>query len=101
MLRICSLSALELGIKHCLYLFLCIVVRQCYEMRKRSRIRSVQMDNLRGLLSIWRMDRIPNVQIRELCGVKHEWIDEGVVPPCGEDEGSYDCQESLCRRVCW
>ena len=28
--------------------------------KKRSRIRSVQMDNLRGLLGIRRMDRFPN-----------------------------------------
>ena len=27
------------------------------------------MDNLRGLLGIRRMDRVPNVRIRELCGV--------------------------------
>ena len=37
------------------------------------------MDNLRGLLGIRRMDRVPNAQIRELCRVKkglHERIDE-------------------------
>ena len=33
----------------------------------RSRIRTVQMDNLRGLLGIRRMDKVPNVWIRELC----------------------------------
>ena len=27
------------------------------------------MDNLRGLLGIRRMDKIPNAQIRELCGL--------------------------------
>ena len=26
------------------------------------------MDNLRGLLGISRMDKVPNAQIRELCG---------------------------------
>ena len=41
-----------------------------------------QMDNLRGLLGIRRMDRVPNAQIRELCGVRKgldERIDEGHV----------------------
>ena len=39
------------------------------------------MDNLRGLLGIRRMDRVPNARIWELCGVKKsldERIDEGV-----------------------
>ena len=36
---------------------------------ERSWIRAVQMDNLRGLLGIRRMDRVPNARIRELCGV--------------------------------
>ena len=50
--------------------------------KEKSRIRALQMDNLRGLLGIRRMDRIPNVWIRELCGVKtgiDERIDEGVL----------------------
>ena len=49
---------------------------------ERSRMRAVQMDNLRGLLGIRRTDRIPNARIRELCGVRkglHERIDEGVL----------------------
>ena len=40
------------------------------------------MDNLRGLLGIRRMDRVPNTRIRELCGVKKgldERIDKGVL----------------------
>ena len=40
------------------------------------------MNNLKGLLGIKRMDRIPNARIRELWGVKkdlHEKIDEGVL----------------------
>ena len=48
---------------------------------KGSRIRAVQMDNLRGLLEIRRMDKVPNTWIRQLCGVKkgvEEKIDEGV-----------------------
>ena len=38
--------------------------------KKIFRMRAVQMDNLRGLLSIMRMDRAPNARIRELCRVK-------------------------------
>ena len=33
------------------------------------------MDNLRGLLGIRRIDRVPNARIRKLCGVTKE-IDE-------------------------
>ena len=46
-----------------------------------SRIRAVLMDNLRGLLGIRRMGRVPNARIRKLCGVTRgvdERIDEGV-----------------------
>ena len=49
------------------------------EEKERSRIRTVQMDNHRGLLGIKRMDRVPNSRIRELCGAKkglEERIDE-------------------------
>ena len=41
-----------------------------WKEKERSRVRAVQMDNLRELLSIRRMDRIPNAQRRELCDVK-------------------------------
>ena len=47
--------------------------------KERSRIRAVQMDNLRGLLDIRKMDRVP---ISELCGVMkrvYEKINEGVL----------------------
>ena len=47
-----------------------------------SRIRAVQMDNLRGLLVIRRMDRVLNVRTRELWGVVKgvdEQIDERVL----------------------
>ena len=33
--------------------------------RERSRTRAVQMDNLRGLLGIRRMESFPNTRIRE------------------------------------
>ena len=45
-------------------------------------MRVVQMDNLRGLLGIRRMDRVPNARIRELCGVRKglgERIGEGIL----------------------
>ena len=35
-LWICSLSVLESCIRHCLYLFLCMAVRQCYGRRRRD-----------------------------------------------------------------
>ena len=49
--------------------------------KERSRMRGVQMDNLRRLLDIRRMSRVPNARIRQFCGVKkglEERIDEGV-----------------------
>ena len=52
------------------------------EEKERSRIRGVQMYNLRGWLGIIRMDRIPNSRIKELCRAKKdlgERINEGVL----------------------
>ena len=49
--------------------------------KERSRIRTVQMDNLRGLLGIKRMDSVLNAQIREFGKVVkgvYEMIDENV-----------------------
>ena len=40
-----------------------------WKEKERSRIKAVQMDTLRGLLGIRRMDRVPNTRIRKLCGV--------------------------------
>ena len=57
-----------------------------WQEKERSNIRSVQIDNLRGLLVIMRTDRVPNARIRELCRVKkglHERI-ALMVRPCGE-----------------
>ena len=57
--------------------------------KERSRIWAVQMDNLRGLLGIRRMDKVLNARIRQLCrvtkGVK-EKIDEGVLRWLGHVE---------------
>ena len=52
------------------------------EGEERSRIRVVQMDNFRGLLGIWRVDRGADARIRELYGVMKgmdERIDEGIL----------------------
>ena len=53
-----------------------------WKKKEISRIMAVQMDNLRELLSIRRIDRVPNARITELCGVKKgldERTDEGVL----------------------
>ena len=44
---------------------------------ERSKIRAVQMDNLRGLLGIRRMDKVLNAQIRQLCRVT-KGVDEKI-----------------------
>ena len=53
-----------------------------WKEKERSRIRTVQMDNLKGLLGIRRMDRVQNAGIREFCRVKKgvdDRINEGVL----------------------
>ena len=50
--------------------------------KESYRIRAVQMDNLRGLLGIMRMNKVQNARIRQLCGVTKvvdERIDEGLL----------------------
>ena len=57
--------------------------------KERSRIRAVQMDNLRGLLGIRRMFRVQNARIGELWGMAKgvdERIDEGVLRWFGHEE---------------
>ena len=44
---------------------------------ERSRVSSVQMDNLTGSLGIRRIDRVPNARIKELFGVKKERSERG------------------------
>ena len=64
-----------------------ICMKHCSEMmvwkeKERPRIKAVQMDNLRALLGIRIMDKVPNAQIRELCGVTKgvdERIDEDIL----------------------
>ena len=43
-----------------------------WKEKERSRIRAVKMDNLRGLLDIRRMDKVPNAWIRELYRMKKD-----------------------------
>ena len=67
-----------------------------WKKMERSRIRTMQMDNLRGLLGIRMVYRVPNARIRELCGVTYvvdENIDEGVFRWFGHggDGGGQDC----------
>ena len=53
-----------------------------WKRKERSRIKAVEVDNLRGLLGIRRMDKFLNARIRELCGVTKEVderIDEGIL----------------------
>ena len=50
--------------------------------KERSRIRVVQIDNIRDLLGIRRMDKVPNEQIRELRGVMKVF---SMFQPCGEN----------------
>ena len=55
------------------------------------------MDNLRGLLGVRKTDRVPNVRIRELCGVTkglNEGIDEGVLRWFGHME-----RDRIAKRV--
>ena len=48
------------------------------EQKERSRVRAIQMDNLRGLLGIRRMDMSLNAWIGELFGVKN-FLDESML----------------------
>jgi hypothetical protein len=48
----------------------------------RSKVQAVQMDNLRGILGVRRIDKMRNEHIRELCGVKkgvNEKINENIL----------------------
>ena len=53
-----------------------------WKENEKCRIISLQMDNLKGLQGIRRMDKVPNARIKELCGVTKgmdEKIDEGIL----------------------
>ena len=58
-----------------------------WKEREISRIRAIQMDNLRGLLGIRRRDRALNIQIWDLCRVT-----KGLMKVFSrEDEEGKDC----------
>ena len=64
------------------------------------------MDNLRGLLGIRRMDRVPNTWIREFCRMMEgvdKRIDEDVLRWFAHVERMEKDRitKRLCRRVCW
>ena len=62
-------------------LLVCGSETMIWKEEEMSKIRVVQMDNLRGLLGIRRMDRVPNTRIRELCIVMNgmdKKIDESI-----------------------
>ena len=86
--------------------FMCGSETMIWRERERSREKAVQVDNLRGLLGIRRMDRVPSPWKNELCGVakgKDERVDEGVLQWFGfveKMEKDRMLRESM-RRVCW
>ena len=41
-----------------------------WKEKERSRIRAVQMDNVRGMLGIKRLDKVRNEKIREVYGIR-------------------------------
>ena len=64
----------------CLYLYGSKTM--LWKKKERYRIRAIQIDNLRDLLGIRRMNRVLNTRIREFYGVMKEIderIDEGVL----------------------
>ena len=73
---------------------------------ERSRIRAVQMNNLKGLLCIKRMDSLSNAQIRELCRVTkgvEKRIDKGILKWLGHVEKMERnmIAKSVYVGVCW
>ena len=45
--------------------------------KEKSRTRAVQMNNLKGLIGVKRMGRVPNARVGELCGVA-KGVDEKI-----------------------
>src|SRR5678815_5117333 len=64
-----------------------------WNKRYRSKVQRVQMDNLRGVLGVKRIDKMRNELIRELCGVKkgvNERINESTLRWFGHMERMND-----------
>ena len=51
--------------------------KMIWREKESSGIWVIQMDNLRFLLDIKRMDKVPNLRIRQLCGVT-KYVDEKI-----------------------
>ena len=81
MLGICSLSVLVFH--ETLLVPVLIYGSETLLLKEKERfiIRAVQMDNLRGLLGIRRLHRVPNARIRELWGGKKD-LDERLMKAC-------------------
>ena len=76
MLGVCSLSVLG-SCMRLVPVFMYGSEAMIWKEEERSRIRVVQMDKIRSLLGIGRMDRVPNARIREFCGVA-KGVDERI-----------------------
>ena len=60
-----------------------------WKEKRWFRIMVVQTNNLRSLLGIRRMDKVPNLRIRELCRLAkgmNEKIDKGICSPVENGE---------------
>ena len=105
MLGICNLSVLALHETLLVPVLMNGSEIMLWKENERSRFRAVQMDNLRLLLGIRRVDRVPNARVRELCEVTKgldERIDEGILRWLGHAEKiERDRIAYLCRRMCW
>ena len=99
MVGICSLSVLVLHETLLVPVLMYGSKTILWKEKERSRVRTVQMYNLRGLLGIRRRDRVLNARIKELCEVKKdldERIDEGVLRWL-----DYLERDRIAKRVCW
>ena len=103
---VCSLSAQESSMKHCLYLFLCMAVRQCYGRRRSD----LELGMYRWttsedcwVLGGWTDSRMQGYGNYEVIKRVDEWIDEGVPRWFGHVDMMKNDRfaKSLCRRVCW
>ena len=82
MLGICRLSVLVLHEALLVPVLMYGSDTMLWKEKEISRVRAVQMDSLKGLLGIRKMERVPNARIRELRGAKKgldDRIDEGVL----------------------
>ena len=84
MLGVCSFSVLGSYMRHCWCIFLYMNETMIWKEEESSRIRAVQIDNIKVLLGIKKMDKVPNPWIRDLCSDKR--IDEGILRCYGHVE---------------